>query len=283
MPPEYRPRATAEILAGLKARRDLLDELAADYYQVVAEYAVVYATKEPERAEVQRNADGSVDVRLYRAAPAVVQRHGGENGNGNAQASAYFTRRYLPSETAEIRIYMQDGDDRVIVRGAAQQSILVRVVGGDGADVLVDSSTVAGGDITHFYAEDDDDVVVRGAHTSVSRKSYDEHPAGRPEDLRLAEIGLWEEQESGETAHLVDRRLRGPSYGDWGESFSFGPTFDYSGSVGIIVGAGPSYTKYGFRREPYKFHVSLDALYGIETNRGALELYADYHPENLKF
>src|SRR5690606_24842477 len=112
------------------------------------EVAAVFATNEPDRAEVDRFADGSVEVRLYRIAPVLAGPDG--NGNGRLRADQYFVRRYLPAETHEIRLHMMDGADNVVIRGGARESMLVRAIGGKGADVLVDSSVVT----------DDDDATI---------------------------------------------------------------------------------------------------------------------------
>src|SRR5690606_14809574 len=121
-----------------------------------------------------------------------------------------------------------------------------------------------------------------GPSTRIDREPFEEQPAGRPEDMRLAEIGMWEADESGETPHLIDRRLRGPAKRDFGKRSALGPTAGYRGGVGLVAGARASYTSYGFLREPHAYHVQADALYAIESDLFGLELYADRRLHNSR-
>jgi hypothetical protein len=75
---------------------------------------------------VTRRDDGSVDVRL------------------ESQGHEFFSRRFDPRETVELLVYLHGGDDTAVVTGRAPSSILVRVIGGNGNNDLVDSSTVGG-------------------------------------------------------------------------------------------------------------------------------------------
>src|SRR5690606_17988768 len=131
-PPEHRELRGAELARRLRARRDALPGRARRFYAQLADQAELRATDQPERAEVDRAPDGTVEVRLFA---------GREPGGGEP----YFQRRFLPADTREIRVYLRGGEDLAVVRGEAERSILVRVVGGGGDDALVDSSRVAGG------------------------------------------------------------------------------------------------------------------------------------------
>ena len=152
MPPEYQPLGADELRAALRARRDKLDEASAFFYDWVAGDADVHATDEAERAEVERLADGSVDVRLF------ASRDG---------RTPYLRRRFVPGETREIRIFLHGGDDRATVTGTAGQSIQVRLIGGGGDDEMIDESAAGGGRLTVFHDDRGDNRLVPGREGRV--------------------------------------------------------------------------------------------------------------------
>jgi hypothetical protein len=302
MPDEWEPYAAAHVFEGLRARRDALQDIAREFFEMVSYEADVHATVEPERADVERLADGSVDVRLYRlddasadgvtALPGSPARANGVPTDGTLPAP-YFQRRFLPGETREIRLYMLAGDDAVRVTGRSQNSIRVRVIGGGGDDVLVDSSLVAqGGRLTTFYTAHGADQVVRGPNTRIDSGAFAERLPGRPLDIRgLApdpdapepEEGAEEEEEDDVTLDEdVAARLQPAVYRDWGRQSGIAPAATFRDGPGLLVGAGATHTRYGFRREDYRFHVGAQALYSIDTGGFGVEAFGDYHPENTR-
>ena len=67
MPPEYFRIDGPRMIEKLRARRARLPELARPYYEMLAQEAEVWGTDEPEVADILKNADGTVEVRLSRA------------------------------------------------------------------------------------------------------------------------------------------------------------------------------------------------------------------------
>ena len=49
---------------------------------------------------------------------------------------------------------------------------------------------------------------------------------------------------------------------------------------GLLIGAGAGLTRYGFRRDDYKYRLDAQALYSVDTGGFGVELFGDYHPEN---
>src|SRR5207247_9173673 len=64
---------------------------------------------------------------------------GAGGGGGGARGAPYYRRTFRPGETGEVRVYLQGGDDRTVVRGPGRR-VTVRVIGGGQRDELVDSS-----------------------------------------------------------------------------------------------------------------------------------------------
>jgi hypothetical protein len=235
LPPEYYRLRGAELAEILKARREGLAAVADRFYARLAAAVEIHATDEAELAVIDRSPDGSVDIRIYPGAdPADA-----------SDADPYYFRRFLPHETEEIRLYLHGGDDRAVVRGAAGGRIVVRVIGGGGDDVLADS--VAGrGSRTALYDSRGDNHFIAGRATKIDRRPY--------------------------TPRQATPRLSGVPRRDWGSSRSISPLLDYTGDVGVIVGAEVALTRYGFRKAPYARRVSLGALVAPDDGEFGLRL-----------
>ncbi len=156
MPPEYQSSAPL-LITRLKERRAAIPAAADEYYRRLSARVLVHGTDSADRATIMRAPDGSVDVRL-------------ESGG-----TTFFSRRFHPGETHEVLIYLHNGDDTAIVTGHAEQDLLVRVIGGNGNNVLVDSSTVDGKSRpTHFYDAGPTSGVSYGPDTDFVRLPYEE-------------------------------------------------------------------------------------------------------------
>ncbi|HEX2210565.1 MAG TPA: BamA/TamA family outer membrane protein [Longimicrobium sp.] len=141
---------------------------------------------------------------------------------GSESAAPVFRRRFAAGETREVRIFLLDGADRAEVRGSG--GMLVRVIGGEGADRLEDR----GRGRTAFYDAAGETAFVRGANTVV-----DTRPFQRRESITGAQT-----------------TLRPPR--DWGtDGGALTPYAAVRPFADLVVGAGPSRTRYGFRRDPY--------------------------------
>jgi len=267
LPGEYQPH-TGHLVAILRTRRDRLHEVADEFYAMVASEADIFTTDEPERARVERHSDGAVSVRVTSL---------------EDPDRTVFERRFVPGETREIRLFMRGGDDLVVVHGSSADGIKLRVIGGDGADVLADSVVASSGAATTFYA-DDDDRVTTGARTGVDRRPFEHTAPGRPEDLYGLCCGEEPDEEASQAGDEdVERRLAGARYRDWGSTAGFGPVVEHRSGVGIVLGVAHSRTRFGFRHEPHEYTIDVRALYGVESSKFAAELFAQYRPEDASW
>lgn len=229
-PPEY-AATNREILAKLRARREILHESANEYYGYLARTIDLHATDASEKATVVRG-EGFVTVALQ---------SGGD--------PPYYRRRFNAEETREIRIYLHDGDDEATVTGSAQTSIPVRVIGGNGNNRLGDRSTVGGrSSPTHLYDNGQVSGVKYELHSSsgtdIDKSGIDRSvlPYNRVPVLRAY---------GREIEPVHDRGTR------------IGPTF------GVKTGHGLGFTpkigiaryKHGFRMIPYASMQAVDFAY----------------------
>ncbi|HEX6926927.1 MAG TPA: BamA/TamA family outer membrane protein [Longimicrobiaceae bacterium] len=241
-PPEYQRLRGAELLRELRARRDSLPRIAREYYALLAREVDVHATDGEDRAEVLRRADGSLEVRLLAQA--------------SVPGDPYFNRLFLPGETREVRIYLHGGDD-VGLTGGSGSPIQVRLIGGGGDDLLADSAAPGAG-LTALHDSDGQNRLLPSRETVV-----DQRPFVAPE----RKIGAFNEN--------------APAFQDWGMRWQwFQPYADWRYNVGPVIGGGPSYTRYGFRRVPHARRVDLRALYAPLHGRFGLELFSEIQRTN---
>ncbi|MEX2109139.1 MAG: hypothetical protein WD802_00850 [Gemmatimonadaceae bacterium] len=248
MPREYSP-SFPEISGKLKARRDSLPSLAARYYEVIAAVADIHGTDADELAAVNRSGDGVVEVSIQ-----------------SRNRAPHFRRRFNAAETSEIRVYLHGGNDFAVVRGEVAQSIPVRIIGGDGTNRLVDSSSVGGrSNPTHLYESG----TVRGTrYTGDSGDEREIAEAQIPFDRRPWSLAY------GELA---------PAHEDYGTKMVPFGSIGSGHGLGIVPQIGIARYKYGFRRVPYASMIAADLAYSTAINGFDAGLEYDTRFESSSF
>jgi hypothetical protein len=220
LPPPYYRVDGARLAARLKARRDGLEPMARRLYQLLAREAEVYGSDQSDTVQILREADGSVEVVL------------------TGSSGPYLQRRFLPGETREVRIFLKGGDDHVESEGHGDPKVIVRVVGGDGNDVIDDSA--AGH--TRVYDSSRTARVVEGPGTDVSHRPY---------------------------THPLDSR--GFPARDWGSESSILPWGRASQDYGLVLGAEYQRTAFGFRKDPFAAQQTLRVGYSAGLRTAGVE------------
>ncbi|UYZ62678.1 metallophosphoesterase [Hymenobacter weizhouensis] len=214
-----------EIVAKLKKRRDLLPELAADYYTLLSEVTEVKGSKKREKFTVERLPEGKTRVTVQKI-----------NKEGQL-TKTLFDRTFDNKTTKEIRLYGFEGQDRYEVKGEAKRGSLVRIIAGTDRDSIVDRSNVTGlSRRLHVYDADTGNVIVPGRDTrlrtepGIDVSRYDVHNRSDRKDYTLNYLG---------------------------------PTlyFGYNVDDRLFFGGGLVYRTYGFRKAPYATEQSLAANY----------------------
>ena len=235
MPKAYFDKVGRETIAALERRRDELPQQAERFYLYLAHEVDVRGTNRDDVATLQRFDGGDVEVSV-----AVAE----------ANAAPYYHRRFHRSETHELRLYLLGGDDRATIRGP-RGGITLKVVGGDGNDVVDDSAS--GG--TQVSDERGNDRVTKGPGTSFDRKPY---PAPPPNPR-----GEW-----------IPAR-------DWGRRTLF-PIFRITGStdLGILLNLGLVTTGYGFRKDPFSDRETFHVGYATKHKAFRGDYEGVFHQEN---
>src|SRR5688572_28981175 len=124
----------AWLAATLRDRRDQLPDAARRFYLRLARESDLHGTDAAERITIEGAPDGSLRIGISGPGPGT-----------------HVSRRFVPAETKEVRIYAHRGADTVVTRGSTER-IRVRVIGGDGRDTV----SVEGGPKLDFYQHGDD-------------------------------------------------------------------------------------------------------------------------------
>jgi hypothetical protein len=234
-PDGWRASTGERLRSTLRARRDAFPAMADALYAYLAGYPEIHGTDADESAELIRHPGGDLTVRL--SAP-------GSDGWGGRP---FYERRFRHGETREVRVFLAGGDDRAVVRGS-DGGVGIRLVGGPGDDVLLDSSGV---DLALYDARGTNRIEARPG-TRVDRRRYEP-----PEP----------------TSALA------PPGRDWGRERSWvNASFSWESEVGPLIGIGPSWTQYGFRHDPFAWSHAFELLVNPGAWRGAVRYHGEYHP-----
>ncbi len=222
LPESYQVQMGGWLSDALNYRRDHLTRIAEEFYALLAREVDVFATDRREVVTVTREPGGALHV--------VIRLRSSER--------PYYERRFLPDETAEVRLFKRGGRDEVVVEGSGPPSIAVRVIGGGSDDRLVDRTD---GRRVYFYDDRGTNEFVVGPRTVVDERPYEE-----PED-------------PGSATHQARPR-------DWGTRTVPLPYALYDADLGFVLGAGFIRWGYGFREFPHR--TRLSASIGLSTGSG---------------
>ena len=224
MPPEWYAIDGAQMTKDVQKRRDGIVAYARKFYLHLADRVDVRGSDRADLASVQHLEDGSLQLTLSPLGP-----------DGTAGAP-YYTRRFSPKETQEIRLYLLGGNDRVVASGPRKGGIHVRVLGDAGQDT-VDDSQSGGLDVEDGRG---DNVVKRGPGTKVSEKEWT-NPA--PEKDRP-----W---------------LEPRNYGHWTVPMA---QVYWEPNQAFMLGGGVTRTSWGFRKYPWANMQAFTLLYSTGYN-----------------
>jgi hypothetical protein len=229
LPRAYFAKNGAALTRALRQRRDRLPEMARRFYALLAEEVEVHGTDRRDVATVERRRGDTMTVQLSR--------------EGNAP---FYRRTFNARETEDVRMFLHGGDDRLVVRGDAAGSPMLRVIGGGGDDVLTDSARTGR---TRFYDDRGQNRFVRGPHTTVDQRRYE------PPPIDSATLGY-------------------PR--DWGSLWLPLAWVSYGPDVGAFLGGGVTRIGYGFRRVPFSSRVQFRAGYATTAQTYRAEFTGEF-------
>ena len=233
LPPEHYRLWGARLTAALRSRRDGLPEAAKKYYRVLAEQVDVHGTEQADDTKVTRLPKGELELTLSRS------------GSGE---EPYFGRRFHPEATKEVRLFLDGGDDRAVIRGEGS-GIRIRILGGEGRDLLVDS---ARGGSQKFYDDPAGPGRTEGFNAKVDRRPYISPPK--------------------------DPKAIAPQ--DWGGRWALNPWASYGPDMGALLGLSALHTTYGFRKQPFAVRHRLRAAFATGPKSYRVDYRGEFRRQN---
>ncbi len=120
------------IIAQLKGRRDILVEIAEEYYEILAKEVDIPGTNKSDYFEVERIDNEHTRVTVF------------DSNKKRKKKEVMYQRTFVNSETKEIRLYGLKGDDTFYLFGQVNKGIKIRMIGGGGEDKFENESRVRG-------------------------------------------------------------------------------------------------------------------------------------------
>jgi len=132
VPKEVQDISRKQISNVLRARRDHLPQVIHQYYGMLAKYIDLVGSNSRDFFALTRLSNGDVLAEQFK----LNKKH--EVGK------KLYSRVLKKKETKEIRLHGLGKRDSFHISGQANKSILIRIIGGDGKDKIVDNSMVKG-------------------------------------------------------------------------------------------------------------------------------------------
>ncbi len=223
-----------KIIADLKSRRNELDQYALKYYAALAKEVDIVGSNKNEYFKVTRLTRDTTLVEVYKI------------NKNNKQSKLLYQRRFISSETKEIRLFGLEGQDVFDVSGTVVSGPKIRVIGGYGDDTYIDNSRVRTGGKTWL--------VYDNLHNT---------------DLRIGK----------ETRDKTSRRADVNDYNRDAFIYNYlGPIvgIKYNKDDGLFIGAGVNYKVQGFRKEPFKSSHKFGLVLAPATSSYAFGYAGEY-------
>lgn len=223
LPPEVFQISGQELIDKLKSRRDQLHSAAARYYRHLSKVVDVLGSDKAEFFHVERLDNRETKLSIYKLA------------NGRPGKKMY-ERIFRRSETSELRVYALSGSDSVLVTGKVNKGIKLRIVGGMGYDVIVDSSHVDGmrKETIVYDTSNEKNTIIKSDETKSQVASTYWVNNYNPQDFRYTK---------------------------------FGPKLSVEFNVddGLFLGGGFGLKRQGFRKDPYQSTTKVVGNYAFRT------------------
>jgi hypothetical protein len=264
MPKEYQTIEPG-LASRIKGRRNVLPKSADGYYRGLFEIVDLHGTDGVDKATINRQADGSVDVRL--------------ESNG----VVYFDRKFEPSDTKEIRLYLQGGDDTANITGEAARSIPVWVVGGTGQNALTNSSRGP----TRLYDNGgipETKLIIASGDVDISKKPDTPEDSAKGQENRQKKADLVYDPDTAWNRRPMVK-FQGwevPPFRDRGSSIRPTLTLKTGHGRGIVPVLEFTRRSYGFRQFPYASKAELDIGYSTLLKGWEVELETDNRFESSR-
>ena len=149
-----------ETIRILKIRRDQLNDVTSEYYDLISGVVSIPGSNKREVYEVEVLSEDEIRINVFKL-----------SGKGEIREQ-YFDRMFLANETKELRLYGMGGGDHFRISGNASNPTKIRIIGGSGQDEYYDETS----NITvRIYDTETGNVIDRGENTKVNLADISEN------------------------------------------------------------------------------------------------------------
>jgi hypothetical protein len=239
LPKEINDADKDELLSKLKSRRRLLRGFSQEYYKLINDVVDIYCSNKDDFVEVNRLSENETEVSYFKR----------DKDTGNKKGDLIYHKVFDNELTSEFRIYLMEGDDKVVVNGEADSGPLVRAIGGEGKDEFVDNSKVNG----YLFCF----TPIPNAERAVI--FYD---SGKKSDFQKGAGTVIDTDEMPEPKN--DTEKYEPTFKERYHEIEFNPVYGFSSDDGLTLGIGPTYIIYDFMMDPYEYWTTATASYSFK-------------------
>ncbi len=232
-PENIRVLSGETIAAKLKARSQKLPQAAEAFYEHISKVVDVTGSDKHEHFMVNRLDNERTQVTVLKITKEGEVR------------DTIFNRTFYFSETKELRLYGQGGQDIFDVTGEVSRSPLIRIIGGNGEDVITDNSHVRG---------QRKRTVVYDTHAG---NTFSFGPETKDRTAEFPDVNIYNRNEY--KIPYIGPRL----------------SAEYNVDDGLFLGAGLLLRTYNFRNTPYAAEHLLEANFAFLTNSYNIRYTAD--------
>ncbi len=234
-----------EIVAKLKSQRDNLKDYAKRQYLFLARTVSVRGSNKNEYFRVERLNDEETRVRMYKKT------------RKDSMAEKLYDRIFKTDETKEIRLYGLAGKDLFRIEGRVRQGPIVRIIGGENKDKIIDISHVKGAARKNKI------------YDNLAGNTLEAGPETRDFRSDDPEINTYDRKE------FKYDKLTPLIY------------TNINRDDALFFGGGLVFTKHGFRKYPYKSNHFILGSFAFATNSFDIKYHATFMELlgkwNLKF
>ena len=269
MPKEWHT-VEPSLTSRIKNRRNNLAKSADGYYRGLFTIVDLHGSDAADRATIVRQADGSIDLKL------------------ESKGVAFLDRKFSPDDTKEIRLYMHAGDDSATVTGSSPRSIPLWIVGGSGANVLVDESSVGGkSKPTRMYdnggtPDVKPNVIVAAGDVNLPQDSASKEQREKADSILNEKRGYDPDTAWNRRPMVKMQGYELAPFRDRGASLRPTLTISTGRGLGIMPTLEFTRRKYGFRQFPYASRAELEVGYSTALKAWEVELETDNRFESSR-
>ncbi|HEY2726590.1 MAG TPA: BamA/TamA family outer membrane protein, partial [Parafilimonas sp.] len=215
LPPEIFAISGKELIAKLKVRRDHLIKYAKEYYFFIAKEVEITGSKQREYFYVNTSGAEETSVEIFRI-----------DSIGKKSDTAFYSRKFNPAETKEIRLYGIDGED-VYEINRSNNAIHLRIFGGPRKDVFIENNS---NNKTDIYDDAKNTFQTQSASLHLKTDS----------DIHTFKYDAFNYDKG-----------------------NFKPSIFYNNEDRLFVGLGYGFTNYSWRGLPFASKQKIDLHYSI--------------------